>query len=72
LTATPSPARSRTAPRDRLTRHRRRLPGDLIVTDSDGAVVVPHHRAGWAADQVDRVMEEEALRRRILAARGRA
>jgi regulator of RNase E activity RraA len=48
-------------------------PGDLIVTDPDGVVVVPHHRADWAADQVDRVMEkEEALRRRILAARGRA
>src|SRR5215218_3359744 len=48
-------------------------PGDLIVTDPDGVVVVPHHRADWAADQVDRVTEkEEALRRRILAARGRA
>ena len=22
------------------------FPGDLIVTDSDGGVVVPHHRAG--------------------------
>jgi regulator of RNase E activity RraA len=48
-------------------------PGDLIVTDPDGVVVVPRGRANWAADQVDRVMEkEEALRRRILAARGRA
>ncbi len=48
-------------------------PGDLIVTDSDGVVVVPHHRADWAADQVDRVIDnEEALRRRILAARGPA
>jgi regulator of RNase E activity RraA len=48
-------------------------PGDLIVTDPDGVVVVPHHRADWAADQVDRVIDkEEALRRRILAARGRA
>src|SRR5918998_1473200 len=48
-------------------------PGDLIVTDPDGVVVVPHHRADWAADQVDRVIEkEEALRRRILVARGRA
>ena len=45
-------------------------PGDLIVADTDG-VVVPHHRAGWAADQVDPVIEkEEALRRRIVAARG--
>ena len=48
------------------------FPGDLIVTDSDGVVVVPRDRAGWAADQVDRVIEkEEALRCRILAARGR-
>ena len=47
-------------------------PGDLIVTNSDGVVVVPRHRAAWAADQVDRVLDkEEALRRRILAARGR-
>ena len=49
------------------------FPGDLIVTDSDGVVVVPHQRADWAAEQVDRVIEkEEALRQRILAARGRA
>jgi RraA family protein len=48
-------------------------PGDLIVTDSDGVVVVPRDRAGWAADQVDCVIaKEEALRRRILTARGRA
>ncbi len=47
-------------------------PGDLIVTDTDGVVVVPHRRARWAADQVDRVIDkEEALRRRIVAARGR-
>jgi len=46
-------------------------PGDHIVADTDGVVVVPHHRAGWAADQVDQVIEkEEALRRRIVAARG--
>jgi 4-hydroxy-4-methyl-2-oxoglutarate aldolase len=47
-------------------------PGDLILTDSDGVVVVPHDRADWAADQVDRVIgKDEALRRRILATRGR-
>jgi regulator of RNase E activity RraA len=46
--------------------------GDLIVTDTDGVVVVPHQRARWAADQVDRVIDkEETLRRRIVAARGR-
>jgi regulator of RNase E activity RraA len=45
--------------------------GDLIVTDSDGVVLVPRHRATWAAEQVDQVIEkEEALRRRIVAARG--
>ncbi len=45
-------------------------PGDVIVTDSDGVVLVPRHRAGWAADQVAQVIEkEEALRRRIVAAR---
>ena len=39
--------------------------GDLIVTDTDGVVLVPHQRAAWAADQVDQVIEkEEALRRR--------
>lgn len=35
-----------------------------------GVVLVPRHRAGWAADQVAQVIEkEEALRRRIVAAR---
>jgi hypothetical protein len=34
-------------------------------------VLVPRHRATWAAEQVDQVIEkEEALRRRIVAARG--
>ena len=44
--------------------------GDLVVTDADGVVLVPRHRAGWAAEQVAQVIEkEEALRRRIVAAR---
>lgn len=48
-------------------------PGDIIVADADGVVLVPHHRAGWAADQVTEVIEkEETLRRRIVAARGQA
>ncbi len=47
--------------------------GDLIVADADGVVLVPRHRAAWAAGQVDQVIEkEEALRRRIVAARGQA
>ena len=45
--------------------------GDIIVADTDGVAVVPQQRIGWAADQVDQVIEkEEALRRRIVAARG--
>jgi RraA family protein len=45
-------------------------PGDVIVTDTDGVVLVPCDRAAWAADQVDQVIEkEEALRQRITAAR---
>src|SRR4051794_22163873 len=37
--------------------------GDIIVADTDGVAVVPQQRIGWAADQVDRVIEkEEALR----------
>jgi regulator of RNase E activity RraA len=44
---------------------------DIIVADTDGVAVVPQPRIGWAADQVDQVIEkEEALRRRIIAARG--
>ena len=47
--------------------------GDLIVADTDGIAVVPRHRAEWAADQVDQVIEkEEALRSRIVAARTQA
>ena len=47
--------------------------GDIIVGDADGVVLVPRHRAAWAADQVDQVIaKEEALRRRIVAARGQA
>jgi regulator of RNase E activity RraA len=45
----------------------------LRVTDTDGVVVVPHHRAEWAAEQVAQIIEkEEALRSRIIAARARA
>ena len=44
--------------------------GDVVVADADGVVIVPRQRAGWAADQVAQVIEkEEALRRRIVAAR---
>jgi RraA family protein len=48
-------------------------PGDIVVADADGVVVVPRDRAAWAADQVDQVIEkEEALRRCIVAARGQS
>jgi regulator of RNase E activity RraA len=47
-------------------------PGDIVMTDADG-VVLPRHHAEWAADQVEQVIaKEEALRRRIIAARGQA
>jgi regulator of RNase E activity RraA len=46
-------------------------PGDNVVADADGVVIVPRHRADWAADQVAQAIDkEEALRRRIVAARG--
>ena len=72
----PPPARSRTAPAS--SAHPVAVggvvvsAGDLIVTDSDGVVLVPRHqRPHRAADLVHQVIEkEEALRRRILAARG--
>ena len=48
-------------------------PGDIVVADADGVVIVPRQRGGWAADQVAQVIDkEEALRRRIIAARGQA
>jgi RraA family protein len=45
-------------------------PGDLIVGDPDGVVVVPRHRVREVAEAVDGIGEkEEAIRQRILAAR---
>ncbi|MCA2217498.1 hypothetical protein [Jidongwangia harbinensis] len=44
--------------------------GDVLVGDSDGVVVVPRHRVPEVVDAVDGIgANEEALRRRILAAR---
>lgn len=45
-------------------------PGDVLVGDADGVVVVPRPRVKEVADAVGGIVEkEEALRRRILAAR---
>jgi regulator of RNase E activity RraA len=45
-------------------------PGDLIVGDPDGVVVVPRHRVREVVEAVGGIGErEEALRKRILAAR---
>ncbi|TWE28860.1 RraA family protein [Prauserella muralis] len=44
--------------------------GDVLVGDSDGVVVVPRHRVQEVVEAVEGIGEnEEALRRRILAAR---
>ncbi|GLZ01286.1 methyltransferase [Actinoplanes sp. NBRC 103695] len=45
-------------------------PGDVLVGDADGVVVVPRHRVREVVDAVDRIGEKEnRLRQRILAAR---
>ncbi|WP_399888246.1 RraA family protein [Streptomyces sp. BBFR51] len=45
-------------------------PGDVLVGDFDGVVVVPRHRVREVVEAVDGIGEkEEALRQRILAAR---
>ena len=45
-------------------------PGDVLVGDADGVVVVPRLRVREVVDAVDGIVEkEETLRRRILAAR---
>ncbi|MET8668829.1 RraA family protein [Streptomyces tendae] len=45
-------------------------PGDVLVGDADGVVVVPRHRVAEVAAAVDGIAEkEDALRGRILAAR---
>lgn len=45
-------------------------PGDVLVGDADGVVVVPRHRVMEVVEAVDGIgAKEEALRQRILAAR---
>ncbi|ROO61158.1 RraA family protein [Micromonospora sp. Llam0] len=45
-------------------------PGDVLVGDADGVVVVPQHRVHEVVDAVDRISEKEnRLRQRILSAR---
>ncbi|MFI6299306.1 hypothetical protein ACIBEJ_47480 [Nonomuraea sp. NPDC050790] len=45
-------------------------PGDVLVGDADGVVVVPHRRVREVADTVGGIVDrQEALRQRILAAR---
>jgi RraA family protein len=47
--------------------------GDVLAGDADGVVVIPRHRVKEVVDAVDGIVEkEEALRQRILAARGTA
>lgn len=47
--------------------------GDVLAGDPDGVVVIPRHRVKEVVDAVDGIVEkEEALRQRILAARGTA
>ncbi|NKX55514.1 RraA family protein [Arthrobacter mobilis] len=49
------------------------LPGDIVVGDSDGVVVVPREQAGQIADAAEAVFADEAERRaRIIAERNAA
>lgn len=41
-------------------------PGDVVCADDDGVVVVPRHEARWAADQVTRRIEHEAILREAI------
>jgi regulator of RNase E activity RraA len=47
------------------------LPGDIIVGDSDGVVVIPREQAAAVADAAEAVFADETNRRAsIVAARG--
>jgi regulator of RNase E activity RraA len=44
------------------------LPGDIIIGDSDGVVVIPRDQAAAVADAAEAVFADETDRRRAIVA----